>query len=395
VRPIHRIGVILHFIIFALLGLGGGLGCGIDKSALAEGAANPGTQTVPPALPRMQSADPEPARKPVKGNILDLASYETSGPSDSQPAARIRATVNGVAILDDEVRQPILRLLHATSSLPEPERSARRGEILKQALDRVVDRELVLQDLHARLKDRPQIMDKLKEAAEKDFDKRMRDAKKQQNLKSDDEFKDVMRAEGWTMENLRRHLTRDFMKEEYMKMQIFSAIDRVGHEQIQEYYEKHPEEFRILDSVTWQDIFIDAGKFPNRDAARQFATNLMNKARAGEDFTQLVSKYDQGDSSYRNGEGIGHRKGEIKPLEAEPILFQMREGEVGPVIDLTNGFHVIRLTQREYAGLKPFDEKTQTAIRNKLQQVVFEKEYKRIIANLRRNATIEIATASP
>jgi peptidyl-prolyl cis-trans isomerase SurA len=235
----------------------------------------------------------------------------------------------------------------------------------------------------------------LKEAAEKDFDKKMREAKKQQNSKSDEEFKDVLRAEGWTMETLRRHITRDFMKEEYMKMLIFSSLDRIGHEQIQEYYDKHPEEFRVLDNVTWQDVFIDAGKFPNRDAAKQFATGLMNKARAGEDFTQLVSKYDQGDSSYRNGEGIGHHKGEIKPLEAEPILFQMRDGEVGPVIDLTNGFHVIRLVKREYAGLKPCDEKTQSAIKNKLQRDVFEKEYRRVISNLKRTATIEIATGNP
>jgi parvulin-like peptidyl-prolyl isomerase len=380
-----------------LLGISGGIGCGVDKSVLATGVGGQTsayTSADQPYSTRMQKADSEPVKKPGKGNILDQASYETTGPSDSQPVGRIRATVNGVAILDDEVRQPIMRLLHATSALPEPERSTKRGEILKAALDRVVDRELVLQDLHARLKDKPQMLEKFQEAAEKDFDKKMREAKKQQNSKTDEEFKDVLRAEGWTMETLRRHITRDFMKEEYIKMLIVTAIDRIGHEQIQEYYDRHPEEFRVLDGVTWQDVFIDAGKFPNRDAAKQFATTLMNKARAGEDFTELVKKYDQGDSSYRNGEGIGHHKGEIKPLEAEGILFQMRDGEVGPVIDLTNGFHVIRLVKREYAGIKPCDEKTQAAIKNKLQRDVFEKEYRRVINNLRRNATIEIATGS-
>ena len=70
----------------------------------------------------------------------------------------------------------------------------------------------------------------------------------------------------------------------------------------------------------------------------------------------------------------------------------MTAGEIGPLVQQTNGFHVIRLAKREYAGIKPFDENVQKSIRNKLEAEVWEREYKRLLADLKRRATIEIST---
>jgi peptidyl-prolyl cis-trans isomerase SurA len=376
------------------LGIGACSGCGFDKSALASGTDAKAVAADPPAMARLQNADPE-LKKDAGRSILDLVSYETTGANGHEVRALIRATVNGVPILDHEVRLPIMPQLYAATALPEPERSTRRSEMLKQELDALIDRELIYQDFSARVKDKPQIMEKLKEAAQKDFEKKMREERKRLGVKDDDEFKAILRARGWSLEALRRHLNREFVAHEYMANLIVSRLDRIGHEQIQEYYDNHPEEFRVLDNVTWQDIFIDAARFPNRDAAQQFAVQLIAKARNGEDFVQLVKQYDQGDSSYRNGEGFGHRRGEIKPPDAEPVLFQMRDGEIGPILEQTNGFHVIRLVKREYAGLKPFDTKIQSAILNKLKGIMFEKEYKRIVATLRSQASIQISAAAP
>src|SRR5262249_28211825 len=129
--------------------------------------------------------------------------------------------------------------------------------------------------------------------------------------------------------------------------------------------------------------------------ARQYAEDIARQARAGEDFQKLALKYDKGDSSYRNGDGFGTRRGEIKPPEVEPVLFSLKDGQIGPVVPLGNGFHVIRVVKRQVAGLAPFDEKTQTVIRNKLTAQVWEREYKRILAELRRKASIEISTTTP
>jgi parvulin-like peptidyl-prolyl isomerase len=349
----------------------------------------------PASVPRLQKPDNDPPRAKANGSLLDLASYETPVPGDSEVAARIRATVNNVPILDEELREATYPYLLATQQLPEPERTNRRKEIFQRELQELIEREVILQDAFERLKDRPLIMEKFKEAAGKEFDKKMKDVRKRANIKNDEEFKAFLRQQGLTVAGVRRQVERKFMAMEYMRNRVASALDRINPQEIFEYYKQHPEEFQVTDSVTWQDIFIDGRKFPSLDAGRQFADQLVARARAGEDFVQLVNQYDNGDSSYRNGEGYGHRHGEIKPPEAEPPLFQMRDGEIGPLVMLSNGFHVIRLVKREYAGLKPFDEKVQTAIRNKLQAEAYEREYKRVLADLKRKASIEVSSSAP
>ena len=73
----------------------------------------------------------------------------------------------------------------------------------------------------------------------------------------------------------------------------------------------------------------------------------------------------------------------------------MSEGEIGPIVEQANGFHVMRLVKRQIAGLKPFDAKTQKAIKNKLEMQVWEREYKRVLADLKRKASIQISTGTP
>lgn len=347
------------------------------------------------AVSRLQKPDGD-TKQPRSASLLDQVSYDVPAPSQSQVAARIRATVNGVPILDEEVREAVYPYLLASQGLPEPERSQKRAEVFKQELQQIIEREVILQDMFARLKDRTMILDKLHEAADKEFDKKIRELRKRMKFNSEEEFKAYMRAQGLSTEGVRRQVERTFMAMEYMRNLIIPSLDRaVTLEQITEYYRKHPEEFQVQDSVTWQDIFIDVSKFPSRDAAHQLADTVIFKARQGANFLQLVAQFDNGDSSYRNGEGYGHRRGEIKPPEAEPYLFKMSDGEIGPLVEQSNGFHVIRLVKREVAGVKPFDEKIQKAIKNKLEGEVWEREYKRVLADLKRKASIQISMGAP
>jgi peptidyl-prolyl cis-trans isomerase SurA len=139
---------------------------------------------------------------------------------------------------------------------------------------------------------------------------------------------------------------------------------------------------------------VDAGRFRDRAEARRFAEQLVAQARAGADFRKLAVQHDMGDSRYRNGEGYGSRRGEIQPPEVEQRLFQMKDGDLG-VLEVANGLHVFKLVKRDYAGVLPLDDKLQTTIRGKLRNDVWEREYKRIVARLRQQATIEVLEDGP
>src|SRR5262249_14986484 len=138
-------------------------GCGTTHPGLA---AADGSQT---SVSRLQKPEQPDAAKGVKaGSLLDVTYKELNGPAEQgQVAARIRATVNGVAILDDEVREAIYPLLLETQSLPEPERSLKQKEIFDREMQQLIEREIILQDAFALLGRKPHFLDKLKLAAAK------------------------------------------------------------------------------------------------------------------------------------------------------------------------------------------------------------------------------------
>jgi parvulin-like peptidyl-prolyl isomerase len=317
------------------------------------------------------------------------ASYQPTPPPDpAHVADRVRAVINGVAILDSEVKDACYPQLMATQSMSEPERSARRAEIFRQQLDQIIDREVILQDLYQRLAKQKRVLEKLDEAADKEFDKRLKAIKEHNpNIKTDEDIKKAFKSMGLSMEGFRRQVKRDFMAREYMRNLLFPAVDDgIQLPQIREYYMQHMEEFKQDDRVEWQDIFIDKSKFANRDEARRMAQQVAGLARSGQDFLRLAAQYDKENSGFGKAEGLGQRKGEIRPTECEAYLFQMKPGDIGPVVELPTGFHVFRLVKRDFAGQTPFNEKVQDEIRKKLQMQIFEREFQYVIKDLKQKA---------
>ena len=329
------------------------------------------------------SADP-----PVKRTVFESSNEQFPTVSGGKVAVKIRAHVCATPILDEEVRQAILPAL---MRVPSPKEQA---EIFERELQDLIDREVILQDLDAHLAAiRPQYMDKLKEAAHKEYEKRTQEImaglrKKGVNVQTEKDLKKFFASQNQSLEFFQRQTERQFMAMEYMRSRIFPRVERyVTHEYIVEYYQQHPNEFQIQDAIKWQDLFLDAGQYQSREQARVIAEQIAQRARGGEDFANLL----QFDNGPAKGVGCGQHRGEIRPVEVEPYLFQMHEGDIGPVVEVTNGFHVFRLVKRDYAGLRPLDEKTQAEIRRKLENAVFEREYKRLVAELKRKAVIEIS----
>jgi parvulin-like peptidyl-prolyl isomerase len=389
-----------HYLVTSAAVFAVAAGCATDHPAVAVAA---GRETVvaspaadPPAVERLQKPDGDGVKPASFSTRADRPLEVPSDHGDGEVVAAIRATVNGVPILQQEVDNASYGLLDAVRSLPEPERTNRTREIKDKVLESLIDRELLIQDATTRFGPKSggaKFMEKVKEAADKEFDRQVvRGGKERYKIKTDEEFKALLSSQGVTLDGLRHQFERQFIYQQYLQFLVQPKLDRIGHEQIVEYFQNHADEFRNQDSVTWQDIFVAVGNFAgDRARARQFAEQVRQRAAGGEDFAALARQYDNGTSSYQNGEGIGHKRGEIQPRQAEPLLFQMKDGQVGALVELDNGFHVIRLVKREYAGQMEFNEKSQMMIRDKLRNEAFSREAKHIVAGLRGKATIQLA----
>jgi parvulin-like peptidyl-prolyl isomerase len=327
-------------------------------------------------------------------HLLNLPVDRPAEAVHAKPAATIRAVVNGELILEEEVLlhcqmdPPRLRQLFAARSHEE------REAILKQAAEELIDREVLIQNFVSKLKrggkQGEAYLNEIQKEADKEFDKNMlQPILKREHLTSRAELVDFMRQKGVSLELMRRWYERNWMARQYLFARLESQINRIGHTEISEYYNSHRDEYTQPDSVDWQDIFLDAGRHASRAAARQFAETLVERVRQGEDFVKLSAEFDNGESGrFRKGAGHGHKRGEIFPPEAEKLLFQMREGDTG-IVECPHGFHVVHLVKRQYAGPIPFDAKVQKEIRDKLRNLVFQRERESIVKELKRKAVID------
>jgi parvulin-like peptidyl-prolyl isomerase len=379
-----------------LLGIGGG--CESSPGVLARNQflqdpelfaaiARNGNQTG--ETTRGQKPDAKPP-----GSLLDVPPERPADAPHNSSTGTIRAVVNDQAILDEEVRAAAYGELLRASYLPEPERSRRSAEIYNETLNKIIEREIVLQKAIELLKKNGErFLKQLEKAAHEGFDKQVVAAvKKANNFKTDAEVERYFAEQGVALSSVRRSWERNFMEFEYLRNLVFPLLEtRVNHQMIVDYYEKHPEEFQVTDNVKWQDLFVATAKHGSREETRAFAASLADRARKGADFVKLVKENDDGDSTLRDGDGVGSKRGEIKPAEAERLLFRMADGQVGDLIEMPSGFHVIRLVHRQNAGQLPFDEKVQKQIRDKLRNEVFQTEIKKIVRELKRKAVVVIA----
>ena len=303
-------------------------------------------------------------------------------PVDGDTQVRIVASVGNNPIYESEVREAVYHRLGEFLRLGDGARAAKEKELFREELRRIIEREMVLDEMTATLtaKKQTSALTKLREAANKEADARLRDSKKEMGIATEEDFRNVLRARGLTAAGVKRQIERGFMMQTYLR-EKFSRADAIGLADVREYYDAHPDEFKAEDRVKWQDLYVMAEQFNTPDEARRYAEQMAARGRKGEDFAVLAAQYSQGDSKLRKGAGIGEKPGEIFPQDLEPTILAMKANQVA-VATTESGFHVLRVAERTYVGRRPFDEKLQAEVRRKVQQQIFERESKRFVETL-------------
>lgn len=261
---------------------------------------------------------------------------------------------------------------------------AKAREVYNDELKRIVERELVLEEMEAKLKKagKASVMDQIKDFAGQIADRKLRDFKARTKSKTDDDFRAALAVMGLTPGVVKRQIERQIMADEYVRNSLKERGKTVSLGDVRRYYVDHPDEFTRPELVGWEHIFISAARFPTREAARQHAEKVRAEAVAGADFVALCKQHDHGIAANQKAEGVGHKRGEIQPAELEPVILATPQNGICPVVETPTGFHIARVAARQEAGRLPFTVQVQDEVREKLMRKMQEAEYKRIVGEL-------------
>jgi len=311
--------------------------------------------------------------------------------ADGTIAVRAVAYVNNAPIFENEWREAVNQHASELANLPESQRAEKAKLIETAELERLIDRELVIEHATAFLKKaKSKGMDELQKEAGKEFDRRMRDIKSQFKLENEDQVKSMFASQGLTVDSFRRQIERSFIAREFLKNLILPKVQTIPLAEIRDYYDSHAAEFQQKDRVKWQAMFVEAAKFSTRDAARAYAEQIAGSLRSGADFSATAKQLrDRGINILLSDAGVGETRGEVQPPEIEAALFRLKEKEISAPVELPGGYYIVRVLDRSYAGLKPFNMATQTDIRGKLMNLIFEREARQAVDAMKQMAVIQ------
>jgi peptidyl-prolyl cis-trans isomerase D len=165
----------------------------------------------------------------------------------------------------------------------------------------------------------------------------------------------------------------------------------VPDEQVKAMYEAQKAKFRQELKVRASHILIKAGeKAPKeeKDKARAKAEDLLKQVKAGADFAELAKKNSEDTgSAVKGGDLDFFQAGQMVP-PFETAAFKLKPKEVSPVVETAFGYHVIKVTDRQEARIKPLEEVRDELVSDFRKSQVFEK-----MPDLAQQARAEILQA--
>ncbi len=139
----------------------------------------------------------------------------------------------------------------------------------------------------------------------------------------------------------------------------------VTEEQAKTYYEENIDQFKEEKQVHARHILFKVPETANEEmlaSVKSRANEVLEKAKAGDDFAELAKQYSEGPTGSSGGDlGFFGTGSMVKPFE--DAAFSIGAGEIYPELVKTRfGFHIIKVEEVNEEKVNPFEEIKQEVI---------------------------------
>ncbi len=175
---------------------------------------------------------------------------------------------------------------------------------------------------------------------------------------------------------------------DYVVQMIVMPRLGVSEEKARAHYEANIEQFTTPASVTFRELVLLESSDAGREARRAEAHALAERARAGDDFVELVREHSEAASK-----GIDGLIGPVAPTDLIPEIAEavttVEVGTVSEPVETGQGLHVLRVEAREEARTRPFGE-VRAVCEDAVRRTMLEAEYTSFVEELWRDSIVEV-----
>jgi peptidyl-prolyl cis-trans isomerase C len=167
-----------------------------------------------------------------------------------------------------------------------------------------------------------------------------------------------------------------------------------SEKEIREYYDRHPEVFRVPEQIRISHILVriePRWQADKKEAARQRIRDIRERLRKGGDFVVLAEEVSECPSGMKGGNLGWFSRGSLTG-QMETAVYSLHEGSFSDIVEDRFGFHVIKVTGRRQARTVSFSD-GRGKIVEYLRQEKMRSEGEALARDLRGRAKVEVFVA--
>ncbi len=128
----------------------------------------------------------------------------------------------------------------------------------------------------------------------------------------------------------------------------------ITEEEIKKYYQENTDRFKIPERIRISRIYLSF-KDKDKENIKEKAQKILDEIKKGGDFAKLAREYSEDEKREEGGDWGEYEWRRLSPEEQRKIA-ELGEGEISDLIELDEGYSIIKVTKKEPSKIKPLEE---------------------------------------
>lgn len=213
------------------------------------------------------------------------------------------------------------------------------------------------------------------------FESEVPELKKQYKTEDLTALDKELRKKGTTLASRQREFTDAMLGHLYIRSKV-DKDPRVSIAEITEYYAENSSEFEHPTRARWEQLSVLFSKFPSRDEAYQAIWEMGRETYYGGNLQAVAREKSQEPLAKSGGVHEWTEQGALASDQLDQQIFTIELDAMSDIIEDSQGFHIIRVLDREEAGFVALSE-VQDEIRAKLRKKKIVDSQNLVMENMR------------
>ncbi len=201
------------------------------------------------------------------------------------------------------------------------------------------------------------------------------------------DLENKLRAQGGSLESQRMVYVERLMAGGWLHQQVRQQKEPT-HEEMIDYYRQHTADWERPARARWEQLTAAFDEFSNKAEAWRAIAAWGRQVQSGAPLPQVAKANSHGFTADQGGLNDWTTQGSLRSEAIDQALFGLPVGALSPILEDDQGFHIVRVLEREPRHMVPFAE-VQDEIKQKLKTGDQNSQMEEYLAKLEKRTPVQ------